>query len=86
MLCKIHYFRKEKRFQSTSKTSSMSTLHNSDAEPFVLIIIYGCLRVLQMGLFRNYRTKIKRRNSLNSKSQLVDIGIQTLFSEIIFKL
>lgn len=68
MLCKIQHFRKEKRLQSTFKTSSMSTLHNSDAEQSVLIIIYGSLRVLQMGLFRNHRTKIKRRKSLNSKS------------------
>lgn len=85
MLCKIKHFRKEKRLQSTFKTSSMSTLHNTYGEETVVIIICRYFRVLQIKLFRNHRRNIKRRKILNFKSQIVDIGIQTLDSETICK-
>lgn len=45
----------------------MSRLHNSDGEQSVLIIIYGCFRVLQIKLFRNHRRKILKEKKEKSE-------------------
>lgn len=62
----------------------MSTLPNSDGEQSVLIIIMDVSEYYKWN-YSGTTEKMKRRKSLNSKSQLMDTEIQTLVSETIRK-